>query len=249
MSAFFEGIRQRSEVQVDLARALYDDRYRHQADREGDKRPKKDAASVRSLATSTVSAAHTFERLLPKEDAETLQRAAGILRMVASDLDILASISKAAKLDRERRELEARHARADQAANARWTSDEAMRMEAVDLAAFVDVPFKFQSLSWVHSIHPRYRSVRFPNADGPGRRLTEMLNPRSGRTDPSNLRREAAEYLLRLQAASRNTVSDNKESWQVGLDDYEAWREWRKQSQAVVVANEVSRPNGISAAS
>ena len=135
-----------------------------------------------AVATEAVGAVRQFEGILSTDDAETLKRSASILRLLADDLDKVAAISRAAKADLERRELKARIAAADQTSAVRWASEEAMRSEAADLAAFVDQPTSPATKAWVLSKHPGCTIVAFPDRMQPGQRLVDMLNQRGGST-------------------------------------------------------------------
>ena len=216
--------RRHARQATDRVQCLYDDQYRHHAEWEGDERPKKDAASARRMATGAISAVKQFERLLPREDAETLRRAGAILRTLAGDLDEVAAISRVAKTDRERRNLKARLDAADQLAAVRWVSEDAMLAEATSLAAFVDRSREAGASAWVLAMHPGCTIAAFPDQMPPGRRLVDMLNPKNGPTDLLTLTRRAAEYVLGLNANQRDHQRRYSDMWVVGLDDYEAWR-------------------------
>ena len=216
------------------AHALYDEQYRHDAEWEGDKRPKRDSASVRRSAREIDIAAQKLKLLLSDEEAKVLFRAASILRTLAGDIESVATIAKAAKRNRERQELKVRHDKADLVAAARWASDEAMRFEAADLAAFVDQAAMRDLLRWVLSIHPGSKSAYVTKHIPHGLRLCDMLKVANGRVDVVAVKRRAAEYVVGLEAAQRDSRERSDGRWQVGLDDYEAWRELRRQAYAAI---------------
>ena len=216
--------RRHARQATDRVQSLFDDQYRHHAEWEGDERPRKDAASARRMATGAISAVKQFESLLPREDAETLRRAGAILRTLAGDLDEVAAISRVAKTERERRNTKARLEAADQMAAGRWASENAMRAEAADLAAFVDRSRESGASAWVLAKHPGCTMAAFPDQMPPGRRLVDMLNLKNGPIDLLTLTRRSAEYVLGLGAGQRSNQRRSRDMWVVGLDDYEDWR-------------------------
>jgi len=225
---------QRSRRTSSRVDALFEEKYRVHAEWEGDERSKRDAASARRMATGAIHALQKFDRLLPTDDVEVLQRAVSILDTLADDLDKVGVMSRTAKTKRERHDWLERTDKADKAAAARWASDDAMRAEAIDLAAFVDQRHQLATKAWLLSIHPECQLVDYPDHMPQGMRLIDLLNRQSSPTEVVNLRRRSAEYVLALEAGQRCTPRRYKDMWHVGLDDYEAWRAWRSRIHATI---------------
>lgn len=195
------------------------------AESKGYKRAKRDAALLRRIARGTTSATQQFKLIVLPEEAEALFKAALILRTLSGTVEEVAAIAKVAIEDRERRELDARHKKADLAAATRWDSDDAMQIEALDLAAFVDEGFANNALFHVLSSRPEVKSAHLPERIPRGMRLIDMLNAPHLRANLLALKRRAAEYLLGLEAAQIDQARGREGSWPIGLNDYETWRE------------------------
>ena len=59
--------------------------------------------------------------------------------------------------------------------------------------------------------------------------MTRSTQP-VGATNSLALRRHAADYVLGLEAGQQVPQRHYKDMWEVGTDDYEAWRKWRMTS-------------------
>jgi len=218
------------------AQTLFETLYRDRATWDGEAEPKKHTAAARRMATSLEGTVRDFERLLSPDEADTLHKAAEILRSLGGDLQQVCQLARGAKLARERKDLQDRNAAADAVAGQRWPDDEAMLSEAADLATFIDQHDASMARTWVQGRHSGCRYIHFPDGMPTGRRLIDMLNPDMNAHQPDRvaLRRRAAEYVVGLQDGQREAPRQHKDIWAVGTDDYEAWRAWRAEIKAAI---------------
>lgn len=210
----------------DRAQVLFNEHYASRARYEGDAEPKKDAASAKRVATGLRKAVAEFSKLLTPEQQKALADAAAVMRALGADLDKAGALALASHVAQAESDLRSRHAAADATAQGRWADDdEAMIAEARDLAAFVDQTLGSE---WILK-HRGSAYAHFPDDMPAGRRLVDALRGKTGQLNQLGLRRRAAEYLAGLRDGRRRTSRRYKDIWYVGLDDYEAWRAWRKE--------------------
>lgn len=213
---------------TDRARALFDEHYAYRARYAGDAETRKDAASAKRVATGLSKASNEFSRLLTADQQQVLGQAASIMRALATDLDKASAIARAVMVEQAETDLRARHAAADRIAHARWAGDDAaMLAEARDLADFIDRSHATESDQWIFK-HRQCAFAHFPDDMPPGRRLIDALANGHEGERMVLLRRRTAEYVGGLTAWQQRMTRRYTDTWYVGLDDFEAWRSWRK---------------------
>lgn len=218
------------------AKALFDSHYAWSARRSGADEPKKAAAGAKRLATGLSTAVTDFGGLLEAGDLQALREAAAAMRRLAVDLDGAAKLADKAKRAHEADYERERRERADATAAVRWTDDDAMLDEARALADFFDAWHARDVPAWLRGrLAPHLTIMALPDLEVGGR-LLDMLaragSPPAAAALPA-IRRRAAEYLRGLERASSSERS-YKEIHYVGLDDFDAWRTWRRQLDALM---------------
>jgi len=214
---------------ADRAKALYEEHYARRARYDGDAEPKKHASSAKRVATGLNKASSEFSALLTPEQRKVLAEAAAVMRALATDLDTASTLALASHTAQLQSDLNARHAAADATAQSRWGDDDAaMLAEARDLAAFIDMPQANESDQWIAKGRA-CAYAHFPDDMPTGRRLVDALRNGHDGERLVLLRRRAAEYVAGLIAWQQRTPRRYRDTWYVGLDDFEAWRAWRKE--------------------
>lgn len=220
-----------SRKEPSRAQALFDAHYEFHARYHGDENAKKAAAEARRVATSLGKSITQFTALLDPKQLQALQDASTVMRGLAADLDVVCKLANAHKADTARKRLQEWQALCDQVAAERWAGDDAaMLVEARELSDFWDQADALEVDEWIKSRQPGARYAQFPDRDsGEGERAKELSRLLSSKPlDTLAVRRHAAFYLHALRDAMRRSRRYN-ELYYVGLDDFEAWRAWRKE--------------------
>ena len=229
------------------ATRLFERSFQDHAEYHGDEQPKKDAATARRSATALRNAANNyrFSELLEPEQLLGLKAAANVMTKTASALDEVCKLSRGhfKKCEAERQRKAAQHkldreAELDALAAARWTSDEAVKDEAQDLAEFfLDRDRAVEA--WIAARRRTPRAVALmPEIDfgsgvgafGSGSigRVKDLLSQFSAApTDAAvrvDLRRAAAACLDALSKEKQAPYFHAERHWHyVTLADFQAW--------------------------
>jgi hypothetical protein len=208
------------------AQALFERHYEGRARFVADEEPKRAASGARRAATALAIAETEFDAILDAK--QTLRAAVGIMRSLGEDLDGACALARQRKLANDREALAERQAAADRVAVARWAEDDAtMLAEAEALADFIDHGDALDVQQWIRERHVSVDCACFPDEVAGRERLAGVfVDHGKGRASALDVRRRAAEYIQAL--SSLRTPRQHKDMWYVGLDDFEAWRDWRR---------------------
>jgi hypothetical protein len=229
-----------TKAKSNRVQSLFHEQYESSARYQGDEVAKKDAANAKRVATSLSKAVSSFGRLLSADKLQTLREAAAVMDSLGADISAVTKLAVRCKADHDAQALRKRHDTADQRAAQRWADDQAMLLEAKDLADFFDRwhPLKIDiSVKARYGAHLTFMSLGQPQEGG---RLLDMLDRyNTGRASPEGfvaIRRRAAEYLDVLVKASQGART-YKDMHYVGMDDYEAWRAGTAAKRSLVNAD------------
>lgn len=222
----------RGKVNTELA-----NQYRYDARYNGAERPKKDAATARRAATTLKNSLDTFYSLRP-EQCLALKAAASVLSVLAADLDGVAAWAKAYKVhcDAERVRMQAEAE--DDMANKLWAGDDvAMLADAQELAELFSAPGK-ELMSEFLKQSKTFDVIYLPALDD-SRRLDALRL--AGKAQPADLkkfRRDTA-YCVDQMLSRRGRLGktyQGEADYEVGGQDYLAWKAWRRSVKAAVAA-------------
>lgn len=217
------------------AKAIFDAHFEFHARYGGDEAPKNSAAEAKRIATSLRKAVELMGPMLEPKELAALSAAAGIMAELGRDLDTVCETARRHKTQRAADDLANYNSRVDQAAQERWGDNEsAMLDEARELALFVDQGTTLDVAVWLGTQHPGAEAPIYPDRMiGTHRQsLDAALHAKPLKT--LAVRRLAGEYILILRDAMRRKRAFQN-MWYLGLDDFEAWRAWRKEISKKIV--------------
>lgn len=206
---------------------LFSERYALRAGYYGPKQARALASEVKRTASVLRKTHKTFDLSLDQAKLNALSVAAQVLERLGEDLTLAASAACKTKKNKIESDRQERAKVADNCALRRWgNSDEAMLLEAKQLAEFIDEEFRSGAHDWLCKRHAVKVTLIYRRPFELGLPLDDLLRIFS-KGNPElivEVRRCAAEYINDLQ---KSAVSLNRQifsSWLVGMDDFEAWK-------------------------
>lgn len=216
-----------TSARTDRSEHLFSEKYVWQAGYYGDKHAKAHASEVKRTASVLRKTHKAFDLFLDPSELKAIAVAAQVLERLGEDLSAVASAARNTKKNKIENDRREREELADSCALRRWgNSDEAMLLEAKELAEFNDDSFRSGADDWLCKRHAVEVAISYRRNYDIGLPLGNLLRNFSNGNGESiiEVRRCAAEYINHLHESTAEPCRKMFNSWVVGLDDFEAWK-------------------------